>query len=52
MSNQFSGGVDAMTLVKLTFSLATVSAAIPASRAILAWRGSDATFLRRKNPLR
>jgi hypothetical protein len=40
MSSQFSGGVAAMTLVKLTFSLATVSATIPASRQARAVLGS------------
>src|SRR5690349_19159612 len=36
MSSQFSAGVRAITLVKLTFSLAAVSPAIPASSTILA----------------
>src|SRR4029077_1116902 len=34
MSSQFSAGVRAITLVKLTFSLAAVSPAIPSSSAI------------------
>ena len=42
MSSQFSAGVRAITLVKLTFSLAAVSPAIPASSAILAGRDSPA----------
>ena len=42
MSSQFSAGVRAITLVKLTFSLAAVSPAIPASSAIRAGRGSPA----------
>ncbi len=42
MSSQFSGGVRAITLVKLTFSLAAVSPATTPSAVIRAGRGSDA----------
>ena len=41
MSSLRSAGVGSMTLVKLTFSLATVSATIPASRPARADRGSE-----------
>ena len=44
MSSQRSGVVRSITLVKLTFSLAAVSPAIPASRAILAGLGSQDRF--------
>ena len=41
MSSQFRAGVFAITLVKLTFSLAAVSAATPPRMASLAGRRSD-----------
>ena len=42
MSSQFSAGVRAITLVKLTFSLAAVSPAIPASKVMRPGRDSPA----------